>query len=334
MAFICKAAFYTIPRFGLSAILLLTVGLFFLFPACHTSLQLREEKLVPWEMIGSTGNEDIALEELLSIEGVKRISPVVQFDAEIQFDEFKLACQVNAVRSSFLDVNLSEGAIFHDDSNMPFILLNKAAAESFSSSNNTKVIVSANTSVIIELNNEATNALICGIFDDKKEAPMVYMSYDFAKKALPQESITTLLFALSNKGYSEEVALSLQSEGITASYEDNDILRWTLMGQQAVQFILTSVGFLACSTILFAKQIHAESKTEIQALLISGMNKATVTQIISGRLIMTYAVCVIVASLIAFFFAVATILGFLFCLIISFLHYWSIQFSLNHSKID
>ena len=289
---------------------------------------------MPCEMIGSTDNEDIALEELLSIEGVKRVSPVVQFDAEIKFGEYKLSCQVQSVHSSFLDVELTEGAIYNDDSNMPFLLLNKAAAASFSADDNTKVSVVADTNVTMTVNNEETNALICGVFDDKKETPAVYMSYDFAKKRLIQEFTITLLFAISNKGYSEQVALSLQREGITASYEENDMVRWTLMGQQIFQFTLTCVSFLVCFAILTSKRIDAENKTEIQALLISGMTEAKVTQIISKRLIMMYAVCIIGASLIAVLFNIATIGGFLFCLIVSYLHYWSIQFFLDRSQND
>lgn len=280
---------------------------------------------MPWEMIGSTGNEDIALEELLSIEGVKRVSPVVQFDAEIKFGEYKLSCQVQSVHSSFLDVELTEGAVYYDSSNMPFLLLNKAAAESFSA-DHTDITVATNTNVTMTVNNEETNALICGIFDDEKETPVVYMSYDFAKKTLAPESVTTLLFALSNKGYSEQVALSLKKEGITVSYEENGMIRWTLMEQQVIQFMLTCVGFLACSAILIRKQICVENKMEIQALLMSGLTMTAVNYILCNRLGILYTICVIAANLAAVLFGISSIMAVLFCLVVSFMHYLSIRF--------
>lgn len=284
---------------------------------------------MPCEMIGSTGNEDIALEELLSIEGVKRISPVVKFDAEIKFGEYKLNCQVQSVHSSFLDVELTEGAIYNDDSNMPFLLLNKAAAESFSADDNTKVSVVADTNVTMTVNNEETNALICGVFDDEKETPAVYMSYDFAQKTLTQETAIKLLFALSNKGYSEQVAQDLQREGITASYEENDAVRWNMMEQQVWQFILSCIGFLVCTAILFRKQIQAESKSEFQALLISGMTGEDFRGILLMRLVLLYVLCIMTSSLIAILLGMVSYLGIISCFMVALIHYWSMKFKLK-----
>lgn len=315
-----------IPRFGISAILFLYIGLLFAFPTCDTYLQLREERLVPWEMIGTTDNENIDIEELLLIEGVERISPVIRFDTEIKFGEYKLNCQIQAVHSSFLDVELTEGAVFYDDSNMPFLLLNEAAANSFSSDSNTEIMIAANTNITMTMNNKEVNALICGIFEDEKETPVIYMSYDFAKKKLAQESVTTLCLALSNKGESAQVALSLQKEGVNASYAENDDVRWALMAQQVFQFMLSCVGFLVCSTLLLRKQFHAENREEIQALQICGLDMAEVNQILSNRLVILYFICIIAVSLVAISFSIFSVIAVLFCVIASFIHYWSICF--------
>lgn len=288
-------------------------------------MQLREERLVPWEMSGTTDNENIDLDELLLIEGVERISPVIRFDTEIQFGEYKLSCQVQAVHSNFLDVELTEGAVYYENANMPFLLLNEAAAKSFSSDNNTEIMMTANSNITMTMNGVATNAFVCGIFDDEKETPVVYINYDYAKKMLAPESVTTLLFALSNKGESARVALSLQKEGINASYAENDDVRWLLMEQQVFQFILSCVGFLGCSTLLLRKQIHAEDKAEIQSLLICGIDMATVNHILSNRLIILYAICIIVSSLVATVFGFFSVMAILSCMIASFIHYWSMR---------
>lgn len=289
-------------------------------------MQLREEKLVPCEMIGTTDNENIDLKELLLIEGVERVSPAIQFDTEMQFGEYKLSCQVQAVHSSFLDVELNEGALYSDSSNMPFLLLNEAAAKSFASDKDTKIMMAANTNITMTMNNETTYALICGIFDDKKETPAVYMSYDFAKRMLEKESVTTLLFALPNKGESAHVALSLQKEGINASYSENDDVRWSLMEQQVFQFMLSCVGFLVCSTLLLRKQFHAESKEEIQALLMCGIDMAAIKQLLCNRLVILYAICILVSALVATLFGISSAMAVLFSVIATFVHYWSMRF--------
>ena len=322
--FICKAAFYTIPRFGIFAILFLCIGLFFIFPACNTYLQLQEEKLVPWELVGNTTNEDIALDKLLSIEGVARVSPVIQFDTEIQFGEYKLNCQVQAVHSTFLYVDLSEGAIFPDDSNMPFMVLNKTAAESFLSDNKTKVKVSANTSVIMELNNEATNALICGIFDDGKETPGVYMSYNFASRTYMSQSGVKLIFSLSNKGDMEQIIQFLREEGISVIYDQNELIRWNMKGQQVWQFILISISFLFCAAVLIQNGVLRSDKVttvENYALMIAGMTMQQLKKIAYLRLSSIYIINLIIVCWISFFAGIFSTLAIIICIILLSMHF-------------
>lgn len=288
-------------------------------------MQLREEKLVPWEMIGTTNNEEIALEQLLSIEGIERVSPVIQLDTEIRFGEYKLNCHVRAVHSSFLDVDISEGVIFHDDSNMPFILLNEAAAESFSAANdNTKVMVSANTSVIMELNNEATNGLVCGIFDDEEETPVVYMSYDFASRTHMRQSESKFIFALSSKGDIEQIVPSLQEKGISAIYDYNEIVRWETKGQQIWQFVFVSVAFWLCATVLMENRclrFDNVKNEENYALAIAGMTIQQLKWIAFFRLFLIYIISLITVCWIAFFTGIFSILAVIICIISLDIHF-------------
>ena len=43
-----------------------------------------------------------------------------------------MSCQIDAVYSAYLDVNLTDGALFTDSTNMPYLVLNEAAAKLFS----------------------------------------------------------------------------------------------------------------------------------------------------------------------------------------------------------
>lgn len=275
-------------------------------------------------MIGTINNEEIALEELLSIEGIERVSPVIQLDTEIQFGEYKLNCHVRAVHSSFLDVDISEGVIFHDDSNMPFILLNKAAAESFSAADNTKVMVSANASVIMKLNNEATNGLVCGIFDDAEETPMVYMSYDFASRTHMRQSGSKVIFALSSKGDIEQIVPSLQEKGISAIYDYNEIVRWETKGQQIWQFIFVGIVFLLCAEVLMENRHLQSDKAKNEencALAIAGMTIQQLKWIAFLRLSLIYMISLITVCWISFFAGIFSTLAVIICIISLGIHF-------------
>ena len=269
-------------------------------------------------MIGTTDNENIDLEELLLIEGIERISPVIRFDTEIQFGEYKLNCQVQAVHSSFLDVKLSEGVIYNDDSNMPFLLLNKFAAESFSVDDNSKVTVNANTNVAITMNNEATNALICGIFEDGKEMPIVYMSFDLAHKKISNLPEMNLIFTLSDKNDAEHVVSSLQQKGISAIYNQNEIIWLESKSQQVWQLFLVSICLLFCATFLVQTRCMRFDKIKYEenyTLALTGMTDSQIRWIISLRLIILLFVSLIIVCLISFFSGMFSFLAVFICLI-------------------
>ena len=261
-------------------------------------MALRKEKMQSRELLGTTNASEIVLDELCSIEGIERVSPIIKFDSEIQFKEYKLSCQIRSVYSNFINATFLEGHVYEDNSNMPVLVLNKAAAESFVLNENDKVTVSSNTNVIMSINGKVTNALICGIFEDKKDTPVVYMSYDFASKSLPRGSSIGLIFSLANIGTIEHIISSLQRQGITAYFDQIEIIRWELLGQQAWEFALSSIGSMICASVLFyndrsqARRVHQGEK---QALLLSGLEKNDITTIFSLRIVVTVVCCTVVA---------------------------------------
>ena len=107
------------------------MGLYFLFPACQTFQQIQSEKNTPYELTATTENGSIDLNTLMQIEGVDRISPVVNLNATLSLNEYKLNCEIRAVYSSFLSLKFTQGTMYPDSSNMPYLILNKAAAKAF-----------------------------------------------------------------------------------------------------------------------------------------------------------------------------------------------------------
>lgn len=275
-------------------------------------------------MIGIADNENIDLEELLLIEGVERISPMIRFDTEIQFGEYKLNCQVQAVHSSFLDVKLSEGVIYNDDSNMPFLLLNKFAAESFSAGDNEKVTVNACADVTMTINDNATSALICGIFEDGKEIPIVYMSFDLASKKLSSLSEMNLIFALSNKNDVEQVVSSLQQKDISAIYDQNEIIWLESKSQQVWQLFLVSICLLFCATFLVHNrylQFDKVKNEENYALALAGMNDQQIRWTVSLRLTFLHFIIITIVCWISFFAGMFSLLAVFICLVFLCFHF-------------
>ena len=298
---ICKIAFKTIPRCGIAALILLCMGLYFLFPACKTFQQIQTEKNTPYELTATTDNSNIDLNTLMQIEGVERISPVLNLNASLSLEEYKLDCEIKAVYSSFHSLKFIQGTMYPDSSNMPYLILNKAAAKAFSHENQT-VTVSPEDTVMMNANGAERKAIICGIFDDGSETLSVYMSYDVAQKEFGTGGQTELVFLLNNMGSAEDVVSALQRQNIYASFDPNLTLAWELLQKQGWQTILLSIGLLTCAVALIReKRISeiAKTRSETVMLLLSGITADAFRHIYPLRITLTSLACVLVAALIS-----------------------------------
>ena len=298
---ICKIAFKTIPRCGIASLILLCMGLYFLFPAYQIFQQIQAEKNTPYELIATTQNGHIDLNALKQIEGVDRISPVMNLSASLSLDEYILNCEVRAVYSSFLSLSFTQGSIYPDSSNMPYLILNEAAAQAFSHEYQS-IMVSADDNVTMNTNGVEQKAIICGIFDDGSESPAVYMSYDAAQKEYGTSGQTELLFLLNNMGSAENVVSALQRQNIYASFDSNLSLSWELLQKQCWQTTLLSFSMLACAIALIREKRAVElskSRSETAMLLLSGMTTDQTAMIYPLRLALLAAVCFLISIIIA-----------------------------------
>lgn len=296
-ASICKIAFKTIPRCGIATLILLCMGLYFLFPACQTFQQIQAEKNIPYELTATTEKGNIDLNALMQIEDVERISPVVNLNATLSLEEYKLDCEIMAVYSSFLSLNFIQGTMYPDSSNMPYLIINKAAAKAFTYEHQTTT-VSLEDTVLMSANDTVYKATICGIFDDGSEAPNAYMSYDVAQKEYGSSGQTKLVFLLNNIGSVENVVSTLHQQEIHAHFDPNLILALNLLQTQCWQTTLLSIGLLACYTVLIREKQSidiASSHSRITMLLISGMTANSIAEVYPLRLILTKVICALIA---------------------------------------
>lgn len=283
----------------MAALILLCMGLYFLFPSCQTFQQIQAEKNTPYELTATTDNSNIDLNNLMQIEGVERISPVVNLNATLSLNEYKLDCEIRAVYSSFLSLKFTQGTMYPDSSNMPYLILNEPAAKAFSHEYQT-ITVTPEQTVIMNANGAERKSIICGIFDDGSETPTVYMSYDAAQKEYGTSGPTELVFLLSNMGSAENVVSALQRQNIYASFDPNLTLAWELLQKQCWQTALLSIGLLACAAVLIREKRKIEiaryrSKTAI--LLLSGMTADSVESIYPLRIVIAESLAMIITTL-------------------------------------
>ena len=291
----------TIPRCGVAALMLLCMGLYFLFPACQTFQQIQAEKNTPYELTATTDNNSIDLNTLMQIEGVERISPVVNLNATLSLNEYKLDCEIRAVYSSFLSLKFTQGTMYPDSSNMPYLILNKAAAKAFTHEYQT-ISVSPEDTVMMYANGAERKTIICGIFDDGSETPAAYMSYDVAQKEYSTGGQTELVFLLNNISSAEDVVSALQRKNIYARFDSNLTLAWELLQTQCWQTAMLSIGLLACATALIREKRSAEivkTRSEMEILLLAGMTADAVDHIFPLRITFTCTACVLAAAIIS-----------------------------------
>ena len=300
-ASICKIAFKTIPRCGIAALILLCMGLYFLFPACQTFQQIQTEKETPYELTATTDNSNIDLNTLMQIEGVERISPLLNLNATLSVNEYMLECEIRAVYSSFLSHKFIQGTMYPDSSNMPYVILNKAAAKAFSHEYQT-ITVSPEDTVVINANGTERKAIVCGIFDDGSKTPAVYMNYDVAQKEYGVSGQTKLVFLLNHMGNAEDVVSALQRKNIYASFDHNLTLAWELLQKQCWQTILLSTGLLICAAVLIREKRATEmekTRSETKMMLLAGMTADVVDLFFLLRITWTCTACMLAAIFIS-----------------------------------
>lgn len=300
------------------AILLLCIGLYMVFPASQTAMRLYTEKTTPYEMVASSGSNQIYLDNLSKIESVEAVSPIMQLNCQVTYGEKTVNFTVNAVYSGYVNVQLTDGVIFTDDTNMPYLLLNETAAKSFSEKDSDPGIESQE-SVIVKCEDTECKATISGIFQDDDTSSQIYMSYDVARKLFPSDSSTKVTLRLKNKGTAEYVVSQLQRKGYSTSVDSDMVLAWELLEQQTWQSIITSMGFIVCSIMLLRNNtiIEYEARSEEKdALVLSGMTSVQVGWSAIIRLLILNIICLVIVCCAACVIGKFTFVAVVICTIL------------------
>ena len=295
-----------------------------LFPGAQTAQQLYTEKHTPFELIGSADDTTIDLNTLSQIAGVERVSPILQVNCQLTYGKKDASNQIDAVYASYLNVHLTDGTLFMDNTNMPYLVLNEAATRLFAEKDDEPGIA-VQEELLLKSGDVETKAQVCGIYQDDSETPHIYMSYEVAHKLFgAQFTGTNVAFLLINKGAVEEVSAKLRKQNFSVGANTDTSLAWNLLEQQTWQTFLVSVVFVVCSAILIREKNASEkrqSNGEQEVLLTAGLTARMVESVIFVRILMLEVTMICFFQLVAVVSRHFYIMAFLMELVYSLLHY-------------
>lgn len=326
MDIICKIAWKTIGRYGKASFLMLCIGFLFVFTTASAYSQLYEELSSPYVFSGSVSGQT-EFDKYYEISSLDVATPVLNVSSKLSRQESSLSGTITAVTSEYLDVSFLQGGTFPDESNMPFLVLNRYAAEHFTAQDDSTTSVDVNDTVVMTIQEQEVSSVICGIFEDGLEQPIVYMSYTVASRMLPKEETINLLFRLKRTEDLEDATKELDKLNVSVTYDQSLPERWKLTKQQIYQTFLSALVLLLCSAVQMAgqnKRDQLETLPELQALCLCGLNQGNVKILFPLRSLFADLVCFAIGIIAAMIIQSISGLGTLFCAICFISHFASI----------
>lgn len=329
--YIFKAALRTVGRYGKATLLMLCVGFLFVITTANSYGLLRQELDTPYVLPGNiTGQVD--LENYMEVPSVAAATPVLSFSSELTATDAALSGTVTAVLADYLDLSFTQGGTFPNDTNMPFLVFNEYAAKNFLTESKSKVSLAVNDTLTMTIEGEEQSAILCGIFADGLERPVIYMSYPLASQIIPKGDSIDLLFRLGKTEDLESGAKALRKLGVSVSYEESLPERWRLTKQQIYQTFLSAIVLLLCSAAQMTGQ-HRREKTETrperQALALSGLEDGRLKWIFPLRTFFADIFCLLAAIAVAGIMGSVSLTGLLAGGIGCMVHFGVVAFQLT-----
>lgn len=280
---------------------MLFMGFLFLLTTANSYGVLRQELDAPYVLTGTAARQ-ADLERYWNTSGIEAVTPVISFESRLTADNATLSGTITAVLAEYLDVPFTQGNTFQNDTNMPFLVMNQYASRNFLNESQNEVTLAAGDSVSMTIGEEEQAAILCGVFEDKLEQPVIYMSYTLASRLLSRSENITLLFRLEKTENLENAAKSLKNLGVSVSYDETLPERWKLAKQQIYQTVLSALVLLIASAIQMAelhRKEQKEAQPQWQALALSGLEKRQLRWIFLLRTVFADLFCLVIAVAVA-----------------------------------
>ena len=101
-------------------------------------LTVQQEKSLPYELNVLSGTDKLSdneVAEISKLPDVTAASPMLQVPVTVQTGGYKTQLILTGIDGSYLNEAFSQGGVFPDSSDMPYIVLNKAACKLFKDKN-------------------------------------------------------------------------------------------------------------------------------------------------------------------------------------------------------
>lgn len=293
--------------------LMLCVGFLFLITTATSYGVLRQELDTPYVLTG-TVTRQADLEKYLEVPSVEAVTPVLSFESKLTSKDTALSGTVTAVLADYLELSFTQGGVFPDDSNMPFLVLNQYAAQHFLDENKKEVTLAVNDTVSMTIGEEEQSAILCGIFEDGLEQPVVYMSYTLAARELSKGENISLLLRLGKTEDLESSVKALKKWGVTIPYDESLPERWRLTKQQIYQTFASAWILLICSAVQVSGRHKGELREDLperHTLALSGLVERQLRWIFPLRTFFADLLCLSLAIAVAVIMRSVSTLGLL-----------------------
>lgn len=216
----------------------------------------------PYELIASAGSKQITenvVAQAGQTEGVLASSAEIEFKANLTVNDTVSQLSLDGIDPKYLQGEIADGAIFPQESAMPYVVLNGAAFSQMQDKNKDGNIddsekidwQKASCSITLD-EKKAITAKICGILADGSQDPKAYLSLSSAK-TLAGGEYTTCLVRIQHANMAQDVSDKLSLLGLAVqNTELPQQADWDRKTTEATYLFLLAGAILVYTVCLYA----------------------------------------------------------------------------------
>jgi len=279
-------------RLGLPALLGLVLGLYLLSLGLAGRIAVREEKQQPVLLTAACDSgANSLLADVRQLQGVKKAAAGIPIQSLLVLGDYSCSLTANAVTEGWL-THVDEGTLFPEQSAMPYLILNRAALQSFADERQHKAeegsLAWQNQTITIN----GLTGQICGVLDDGSRMPAAWLSASAGESLLLANGVipnyTLLLVQTENADAAEAVEQQLFQKGCSvnggvSAFTDG----WLQDLRTAGLYLLSGAAVLAMALVLLAEGVRrdlAVREAEYRFLRYNGMSRAGLCLMLAVRI--------------------------------------------------
>lgn len=309
---IIKLAAITLRRVGLLTWLFFCISFCFSFYATSSYIEVSQLKGKPCEIIAIT-DTPVDLSLIKNIPSVVKVTPSIRQVSQIRYVDKEVQVEVKSVMSSFLDYEKIDGTVFPDSSSMPYLVVNSVAEKLLVDEHNqtsNALIVGEEVQILFE---DYLPAVICGVYEDGDDSPVVYLSYGLSLERGNRSEDTQICILVKNAGSLKAVARELKRNNLTILTPiESTREEWANQVASFWRSISCGMAFFFCAVTLSNKSLQVEliqHWDEIKNLRLSGLSIKNLKEVMLLRQVGVMLICIMVSSALTWYFESFSIAG-------------------------